>query len=143
MAELRAVSYHEAGHCVTALTIGCPVHAIAIAPCCGEQRLGELTVTFSKNKVRAATEATMVTLAGSIAQLKACPGSLRGEDVDLEIAYDAATYLASNPQSFIELMRFRTNKLIERRWRSVEVIAAALLRRGNLTGQEIETLVRF
>ena len=105
-----------------------------------EKRVGELRVTFSKDKIRAATQATMVPLGGTIAQLKACPDSSRGEDIDLQIAYDAAAYLASNPRRFIELMQLKTRKLIDLHWHSVEAVAAALLRHGKLTGQEIAAL---
>jgi ATP-dependent Zn protease len=141
MADVKSIAYHESGHTIIALTQGCIVHAVAITPRCGDQRLGELRVTFSKNKIRAATQATMVPLGGTIAQLKACPDSPRGEDIDLQIAYDAAAYLASNPRRFIELMRFRTTKIIERNWRAVEVVAAALLARRRLTGKDIAALL--
>jgi ATP-dependent Zn protease len=142
MTELKAIAFHEAGHAVVALALGCVVHGVAIAPCCGEQRLGELRVSFSKNKVRGATQATMVPLGGSIAQHAACPGSARGDDIDLRIAFDAAAYLASNPRRFLDLMQRRTKKIIERHWREVEAVAAALQGRGKLTGEEIDALFR-
>jgi ATP-dependent Zn protease len=140
MTDVKSIAYHESGHTIIALTQGCVVRTVAITPRCGERRLGETRITFSKDKLRAAMQATMVPLGGTIAQLKACPDSPRGENIDLQIAYDAAAYLASNPRRFIELMQLRTRKLIDLHWRSVEAVSAALLKHGKLTGEEIDAL---
>jgi ATP-dependent Zn protease len=140
MANIRSIAYHESGHTVIALTQGCLVQAVAITPHAGEQLLGGAWVVFSKDKIRAATQRTMVTLGGSIAQHAACPGSARGDDVDMQIALDAAAYIASDPRRFIEMMQLRTRKLIDKHWRAVEAVAAALLDAGKLTGDEIDAL---
>ena len=139
--DIRSIAYHEAGHTVIALALNCVVHAVAIAPCCGERRLGELRVSFSKNKFRAATQAAVVPLGGSIAQHRACPGSPRGDDVDLKIPRDAATYLASNARRYFQRSRREAERLIARHWSAVEIIAAALIARRELSGAECSSPV--
>jgi ATP-dependent Zn protease len=140
-ADVEAVAFHEAGHAVVALALGCVIHHVAITPRCGEQWLGELRVTYSKDKIRAATQRTMVPLGGSIAQIRAFPNSPRGDDVDLRIAHDAAVYLASNPRRFIEMMQLRTRKLIDRHWGAVEVVADALISRRRLSDKELAEIL--
>ena len=141
MVDVEAVAIHEAGHVVIARALGCVVHAVALAPRARPGHLGQIDVSFRKNKISASSQRAMVCLGGDIAQHLAFPRSERGDDVDLRLAHDAAAYVASDPRRYLEMMRARTRNLVMRHWRAVELVAAALLERSELTGREIDALI--
>lgn len=139
--DIASIAYHEAGHAVVALARGCVVHSVEIAPCTSARgNSGELCFERKGDTLLQAVDEAMICLAGAIAQARACPGSRRGNTVDLQLAHAAATYVSSNPRAFLQRLRFETQKLLDRRWHHVEVLAAELLVRKRLTGAEIGAL---
>lgn len=130
-----AIAYHESGHAVAALALGCVVRKVEIAP------NAVTSCRYGDNKRTAALHHAMIALAGQIAEDRGCPGSPRGDSVDRRHAYDAAVYVASDhPEAFLQGLHFGTRELVDRHWAYVEVLAAALLRHRRLTGHEISVL---
>lgn len=129
----ESIAYHEAGHAIVALACGFTVRSVSITPA------AELRILSSSWRPLT-REAAMVALAGNIAQARACPGTRGGEGVDQQIAYKAARFVHWSPPRLLARLHVRTRRLLDQRWHYVELIAAALLERGRLTGEEIDAL---
>jgi ATP-dependent Zn protease len=130
MADVNAVAFHEAGHAVVALALGSKVRVVEIGP----RPHAHCAHRTEANKA-------IVALAGDLAERRACPLSPWGADVDFRVAFDAAEHLApSAPHQALEAFRDQARALLDRHWRAVEAVAAALLDAGKLTGDEIDAL---
>jgi hypothetical protein len=130
MADVNAVAYHEAGHAVVALALGSKVRVVEIGP----QPHANCLHRGKKNKA-------IVALAGWLAEQRACPNSPWAADVDFEAACDSAEHLApAAPLEALKSFLDQAAALLEAHWLEVEIVAAALLKRGKLTGAEIDAL---
>ena len=119
----------DAGHAAVALARGCRIDDVAIAP------VAEVNFTYR----RYATY-VMVAPAGTIAQLRARPGSPRRDDVDFARAYEAAARIG-NPRQVFKQLWPKTKELVALRWHQVDVIAALLLRYEKLTGSQLNKVL--
>ena len=141
---MRAVAYHEAGHTVVALALGCPVLQVAIATrgVTVHGNVAELVYTHAPDRRVAAFHMAAIALAGAIAQQRACPGSRCGDHVDRALAWAAAASVADDPTDFLRRLHVRTEQSLASNWRCVEVLATALMARQRLTGAEVRALTR-
>lgn len=128
--DAEAVAFHEAGHAVVALALGSKVRVVEIGP-----------RPAAHCAHRTPTNNAITALAGWLAEQRACPNSPWAADVDFEVACDSAEHLA--PAASLEALKGFLDKakaLLETHWLEVEIVAAALLARGKLTGEEIDAL---
>jgi ATP-dependent Zn protease len=136
MPDDTAVAYHEAGHCIVALALGCTVRHVEITP-------SPHSCYANKNNMRiAAHDRVAIALAGDIAQVWACPDSRRGAKRDNQIALDAACLITVAPRNYLHHAQRRAASILDRHWQHVETLVAALLARGKLNGEEVLALVR-
>jgi hypothetical protein len=134
MVLLKAAAFHEAGHAITALGLGCRVQVAEIAPWAHVQ--------WSHHRSRA--DKAVVSLAGNLAEQRGCPHSHWDSDDDLRIALDAVEFLQrDDPLALLQTFLDQADALVDRHWHYVELIAAALLENKRLSGEEIDALVRF
>ena len=126
------VAYHEAGHAIVALALGSKVRSVSIAP----------SLTRCAHR-RGTPHNAIVALAGNLAEQRGCPGSNFDAFVDLRCALDVAESLQpADPLALLQKFLDQADELLDERWGQVETIAAALLQRQRLTGDEIDALVR-
>ena len=131
----HATAFHEAGHAVVALALGGKIKSVEI---------GSEPLTHCLHR-RGTTHAAVVALAGGLAERRAEPWGLSwGDRIDRQCAREVAERLApADPLGQLQIFLDQAEALLDRHWREVEAVAAALLRRGKLTGQEIDDLVRY
>lgn len=158
MPSREATAHHEAGHAVMAFLLGHKVRSVTIVPGAtpdGEQYQGMVhstprgRVDFYSNTpaMRIKIEhVIMVTLAGDIAQRKFRPRSSRTwhASADRTTAADMALSLCGSGEqtsAFLAWLHIRTRDIIHDRWRVVKSVAAALLERETLTGEELRQVI--
>jgi ATP-dependent Zn protease len=131
------IAYHESGHTIVALALGCTVRHVQI----GDRP--HLYYTHKRNWRIAAHDQAAIALAGDVAQDRAFPGSLlRGATVDHQLALDAACRLTVAPRNYLHHARRRAEQLLDRHWSRVELLATTLLERQRLDGDEVRALLR-
>jgi hypothetical protein len=113
---------------------GCLVRSVEIGTTAG------LRYARNVDKLIAAAEQVTICLAGAIAQERGCPGSRSGNDVDQQLACDAAAFIASNPSAFLHRSYRQTEKLLDQYCRHVEMLAIELLVRRRLSGAAVRAL---
>ena len=141
-----ATAYHEAGHAVVAWRLGFKVRRVTITP--GEDHDGfaehdsplrgiHLDIDNSDRARLRAEKAIMICLAGTLAQRRFAPRSVRlwqGES-DRDLATDLALRINGSGEAataFLAWLNLRTADLIEAAWDSVEALAGALLEHRTL-----------
>jgi hypothetical protein len=130
MTDVKAIAFHEAGHAVVALALGSKVRVVEIGP-----------RPHAHCAHRTETNKAITALAGDLAEQRACPWSPWDAEVDFRVACDTAEHLApAAPAEALERFLDQARALLDRHWREVEAVAAALLGRGKLTGKEIDAL---
>src|SRR4051812_41850310 len=136
----EATAYHEAGHAVAALVLGRPVHKVSVLPDC--DRLG--WCEFKKGVFRPSEDwlerEVMIALAGMAAEARhtgeyALPEAAQ----DLRFVRKLALQRASE-RSVERLERrllAKTENLLadDANWQAVELIAAELLKHGQISGR--------
>jgi hypothetical protein len=117
---LRAASYHEAGHCVAAAKLGYRVDWAR-----ADDRRGRMAYETPSN----ARDMAIVLLAGSAAQLKACPGT--------PLSVPDARAIAALDQEAVAHWRAEAEKLVVENWAEITDVAQRLMRAGRLEADEI------
>ena len=135
-------AYHEAGHCAAAITYGIPIIAVTI-----EADAGHLYRGHYRERADLALEC-MVTfcLAGPAAEEFFCGPIEDGADrADYEMArhYLKRQFTPLQLATEFERLRDAAHRLVRTPWaqQRIRLLAAALLRRGTLTGDEIGTMI--
>jgi ATP-dependent Zn protease len=136
----EATAYHEAGHAVVALALGRPVHRVSVLP--DRVRLGQCE--FRKGLVRPSEdwlEREILIALGGIAAEACHTGDYAwgGAAHDRQYVRDLARQRAGERQAerLERRLLAKAEHLLskEGHWRSVELIAAELLRCGTLSGR--------
>lgn len=151
--ELEATAHHEAGHAVIRWRLGYPItHASIIAKgrdkgeVEGANPLGildphaeDVDDALLGDLMRSNVK---ITLAGPTAQERFDPASV--EDVhsekDREAVSDLIMRLSWSPESIqpvAEALKQETRELVEKHWQEVEGVARLLLKRREVTGEEL------
>jgi len=136
----EATAYHEAGHAVLALALGRPVHGVSVRP--NRDHLGYCQ--FKKAVFRPSEdwlEREILIALGGIAAEAIHTGTYAWDEAERDLDYvrDLAGQRAGDRKAE-RLERRLLNKaehlLIKAgHWRAVELIAAELLRRGEVSGR--------
>ena len=142
----RAVAYHEAGHAVVALTLGRPVTHVSILP--NHEHLG--ICEFGKGKARPTEdwlEREMLIALGGIAAEARFTGNYAwdGAARDQQYVHHLAVHRAGERRAERHQRRLLAkveNLLADKGcWRAVELIAAELLRCGEISGRAARHLL--
>jgi hypothetical protein len=144
---MMAAAYHEAGHAVAAHTLGAVLGNVIInADGSGEMNYitrGPCSLRTAWGRFRA-KRWIVVAYCGPEAELRFVGGDVTAIDgcgADLEMAYALAKRLGLNADERNHLVGVSV-RLVEARWRAIEIVARALIERSQLTGGEIAELIR-
>ena len=133
---MRATAYHEAGHVVVGVVLGLVCVRATMA---GEYGQTAFVASPSRSTWAALRGQILVLMAGGEAERECCPLGCGGDLDDLlEIRrmVGEAELLELEPR-----LRRETRKLVRRHRDAIERVAAALLERGTLTADAIESAV--
>ena len=135
-----ATAYHEAGHAVMALALGRPVHRVSVLP--NAVRLGQCE--FRKGVQRPSDDwietEILISLAGLAAEARQTGRyAYDGAGRDLKYVRKLALIRASerSVERLERRMLAKTENILadEQHWRAVELIAAELLKCGQISGR--------
>jgi hypothetical protein len=156
LTRLGLIAHHEAGHAVLAWVQGLPIKRVHVVP--NEKHLGAVVIPSSyddaiegdgwnvpaeREWVDPAKEAR-VDVAGYLAVRRLSRSARTGASADLKHFEDCVGQLAPKTSPCWEaerrawrvLLRAQARGLLEKNWPSVETLAAALVARRDLTGDE-------
>jgi hypothetical protein len=131
--ERLAAALHESAHAVVTLALGGKIVTVEIEPepCANCQHL------------RDTTNDALVALAGPLAEWHA-GGSEPTDaawDVDMERAMAVAeTISPEDPVAAFRNFLDKVQQLVEENWSQIRIVAAALLQRKRLTGDEVDEI---
>ncbi len=136
----ESTAYHEAGHAVVALALDRPVHRVNVLP--NQERLGQCE--FRKGVFRPSDDwveqEILISLAGMAAEARhtgAYDRAAAGRDLRYvrKLALQRAT--ERQLERYERRMLAKVENLLadEGHWRAVELIAAELLRHGEISGR--------
>jgi hypothetical protein len=165
----ETLAHHEAGHAVLAVVLGCKVKTATIIPTAEYegrvvrsnplrglkselQRQGSRTRSAKRGGIaltpqwRSRVEqAISITLAGPLAEYRFNPRSRDGCFDDYfpiaALAYSVCGS-AKSARAFLDKQEIATQHLVNRHWRRIERVAALLLERGKLSGDDLSKVVR-
>jgi len=135
-----AVAYHEAGHAVVALALGRPVQLVTVLP--DKQRLGRCE--FGKGKTKPTDDwlerEVLIALAGLAAEARYTGRyDWGGAQQDLRGVEQLASLRAGTKhwERLSRRLLAKVEHLLEQpgHWRAVELIAAELVRAGEISGR--------
>jgi len=134
----QRTAYHEAGHCAAALTFGIPIIRITIENESPHLHRGHYRAQHDAGLECMAT----LCLAGPVAEAYFCGSIEDGTDrIDYEMARRHLARRFEPLQIGAEIARLRdaAQRLVRTAWaeQRIRLVAAALLRHGTLTGEEI------
>ena len=136
----EAVAYHEAGHAVVALALGRPVHFVSILP----DRINLGLCEFQKGVFRPSEDwlerEILISLGGIAAEARhtgeyAWDGAARDEQYVRRLAILRAGERQAERLQRRLLAKAENLLSKEGHWQAVELIAAELLRRGQISGR--------
>ena len=153
--KLESTAYHEAGHAVVAFELEIPVESVTIAP--DEESVGSMIYQRRLQKLddygsisarrRATLEAHVrVLIAGWIAEKRFNPKGFRrsGAQEDQRTLI-TIVFLLSNSEKearlYHRLLEVQTVQIVNRRWFAIKALAAALLKKETLSGEEAGKLI--
>lgn len=157
------VAYHEAGHATVGRLLDIGVEQATIIPAGsalghvkhdGMRHYGELGCQSDSGPIQQVTfeRAAMLSLAGCMAErryLGASADDLEGYEGALEDLQNATASVKSlvgdNDEVLVEawlhLLDLRVDRLLDRHWGAVELVASHLLERETLSGAEIDQCI--
>jgi ATP-dependent Zn protease len=150
-----STAYHEAGHAVAAVAHKGKLKTVTIVPGKGyagrvrrhrERNLQGIERDNTPRGQRAAENAAQIELAGYIAQKRykrrSCHKyhweSDRNAATDLLLSFSSST---RHLDAYIKAISIRTEDLVAHWWPAIKAVAAALLERGTLSGDEVQKIV--
>jgi len=151
-AQRRATAYHEAGHAVIGEALGVHMKTTSIVPGEGFDgqvrfrrvlRASDLDGSGNGDRTRLRIERQiMVSYAGEAAQRRHRPRSVRPHHYqsDYQIIADLLRSLwAPGPSAdaFAKWLALRTAEMVALHWPQIKRVAAALMERGSLSGEEV------
>lgn len=153
---LDAVAFHEAAHAVVAFVLGIELKSATIVPAADRARKVrhrsplrgiKIEIDGSDHARAWAQPAIMICLAGPIAHGRRRPQSRRESygRGDVETAFDLAVQVCGSGEiatAILQSLLLETVTLVERHWKDIEAIAAALLEKATLTGSEIADVLQ-
>jgi ATP-dependent Zn protease len=153
---LEAIAYHEAGHAATAYLIGMPIHSVTILPT--EEASGHCLVDMpddTSSNPSALSDLAIISTAGPLAQERFTGQPCTGGD-DWQML-DAAMYLRCRAlreedtaeDDHAQRRRYKSQAESLARaylgnwkvWAAVAALAALLLERRTIGGEEVERLL--
>jgi hypothetical protein len=150
-AGLRATAFHEAGHAVVGLVLGMRFEYISIE---SDENDGFYGITWwdevrffdEEEKACASAEVFEIAIrrafAGEMAEGQAgCPIDEIGGSRDHMHVRMLTVGLPGTPEertARLATLKRETRDLLVRRWEAVEVLAAALLERGRMSGADVQ-----
>jgi ATP-dependent Zn protease len=141
----RATAYHESGHAVVALILGRPVQRVSILP--DSQRLG--VCEFGKGVVRPSEDwlerEILISLGGIAAEARFTgnyhwDGAARDQQYVQRLAVQRAGERRAGRLQRRLLAKVEHLLADDAHWRAVEIIAAELLRCGEISGRSARHL---
>ena len=149
--ERQCAGFHEAGHAILAFVFGRRIGAVETnRDGSGGVRCATLRANardrFSRAEWRRlVTQEIFICYAGPVAEMCAS-GTMRPElwAVDIETAREWFRELRADPRRARPIALQITRDLLSapRTWRAVEMIAAHLVKRGRLSGEQLEAVCR-
>jgi ATP-dependent Zn protease len=136
----EATAYHEAGHAVVALALGRPVHKVSVLP--GQELLGQCQ--FRKGVFRPSedwVEREILIALGGLAAEARHTGVYVHAAADRDLRYVRRLALQRATERQVERFERRMLAKVEHlladdgHWRAVELIAAELVLRGEVSGR--------
>ena len=131
----QETAYHEAGHALVALAVGCPVVQVSIQPGTHLQT-AHCALSEGFPVILDDIDQVAVAVAGSLAQ-----GFLTSQ----RESYPSRSDFALINHKTLEVQEAgygKCVKLLTDNWHAVEGVAAALLSRNTLTGSEVVAIVQ-
>lgn len=151
-----SAAYHEAAHAVVAMAQGMGVRSIStesIKEVVGKIELLDdgplrtvreklaLGTKLASRDVLLVEQHVRASLAGEIAQNRFAPQSVAhlhpSSDMEALKLLNLVAGSERELEAWIDLLRIQSEQLVEQNWKSVEVIAKALVERPRLTGDEV------
>jgi ATP-dependent Zn protease len=135
-----ATAYHEAGHAVVALALGRPIHRVSILP--NHERLGQCA--FGKAVFRPSQdwlEQEILIALGGLAAEARHTGNYAWDEASRDLRYVRGLAVQRAGERQAERLERRLLSKVEHllyqeaHWRAVELIAAELLRLGEISGR--------
>jgi len=153
----RKVAFHEAGHAVASWFVGHVARKVTIEAegdsdghvlhhyprwFVNDMNSGATSARTQKR----IEDAIVISLAGTIAQHKGCPGSVRhyqGREDRLNAAQlaDAVCWSDIERFAFIKWLRIRAETLIRAKWDIVDAVARTLIRERTLSREKLKAIV--
>jgi ATP-dependent Zn protease len=152
----EATAYHEAGHAVAQYYLRLPIRKVTIVSDKEKGTLGHceskgplylkgIDLDISPAKQDRIFRKIQALLAGNVAQQRFNKRSVRKwhASSDYRKAVDLAIRVTDTDgvRLLLGWLRHGTECLVQTRWREIEAIAAALLERKTLTGDEIREII--
>jgi len=156
----KSTAYHEAGHAVARYYLFHPIRKVTICPdknddsaghCEGKGRsyLDGIDVEISPRKQSRMFDNIKILLAGREAQRRFNKRSKRSvlncqAHSDWRKAVDLAIRLTTSTRGtelLLEWLRHETESFVQLRWSDIEAVAAELLDRKTLTGEEVREII--
>lgn len=141
---LFATAHHEAGHAVAAFALRIPVKRVSIMPDAKRSSAGCVYIGPSRS-VDAMHRQGIVALAGEAAQRRYNPRSVRGHhgggdrQVVAEYAFER-TGSGEQATLLARLWELQARDLVEKRWDTIQRVAAALLKWQTLNAEQVRML---
>ena len=148
----EATALHEAAHAVAATVVGRTVTSVTIVPdvggwgCCEYAPFEPVAVLAYRDDPRNRKQA-IITLAGSVAERRRFKDTdPRYASADMTHVDNLIGFMLGNADSEEEEelradMRAETERLVATHWGAIEALAAALLERPTLTGEEVAAII--
>ena len=141
--EARGTCHHESGHVVCAITRGVPVERVAISPCCEKEHVGEAAYA----ELGGDFDMIVCALGGSIAEQRftgrANKAGAAGDRANIEriLTLRYGRKIEGLDAPIITDARAEAEGIVERRWWEIKTLAAELLERFEITGDDIRQIV--
>lgn len=136
---LMVIALHEAGHAVAGIRLGLPLREVVIESddLSGKARFGVICLLDRKVIQRAIVAA----YAGPAASLEFCD-SHEGLEEDFEDAESLVQHLPGRGEKILRRLRIRTWCFVRFHRKEIERVAAKLLAKRRLSGEEVRELLR-
>jgi ATP-dependent Zn protease len=152
-----ATAYHEAGHAVMGILLGCSPQSVSILPD-GSGAVGKTTfpddpdsipryLDKSPKRQRYLEQRAMSALAGTVAHDLKYPSRRHdaGDQCDYERARELIECFTTSREhhtAYVKMLMIKARDYLKKDWSCVEAVATALLEHDQLSGDALSEIVR-